>query len=163
VKTTDSSEGPAPLFDACAMPILKLAFIALRLFLRLSLGRRRRDKIDFLEEFWLDSNDSPSYLLIAHLYNFLNKNKKHKGVHLLKIYVPRYHYKYFCRMEKGDFLSGHEDHILARFAPKEGDVVVDIGAHIGRYTITSSRMVGNSGRVIAIEADRDTFQMPKKM
>jgi FkbM family methyltransferase len=59
-------------------------------------------------------------------------------------------------------MPGHEDHILARFIPKEGDTVIDIGAHIGRYTIVSSKMVGKTGKVVAIEADLDTFQILKR-
>jgi FkbM family methyltransferase len=151
-------EGPIPLFDVCTVLILKFSFISLRLFFRLLLGRQRRDKIYFLRRFWLDSRlDSPSYLLIARLYSLLNRNV----FPLLKIQVPRYHYQYFCRIEKGDFTPGHEDHILARFIPKEGDTVIDIGAHIGRYTI-SSKMVGKTGKVVAIEADLDTFQILKR-
>jgi FkbM family methyltransferase len=152
-------EGPIPLLDACAIPILKLSYISLRLFFRLVLGRKRRDKIHFLRKFWLDSRlDSPSYLLITRLYSLLNRDV----VHLLKIQVPRYHYRYFCRIEKGDFTPGHEDHILSRFTPKEGDTVIDIGAHIGRYTIVSSKLVGKTGKVVAIEADLDTFQLLKR-
>jgi FkbM family methyltransferase len=152
-------EGPIPLFDACTVLILKLSFISLRLFFRLLLGRQRRDKIHFLRRFWLDSRlDSPSYLLIARIYSLLNRDI----FPLLKIQVPRYHYQYFCRIEKGDFTPGHEEHILARFIPKEGDTVIDIGAHIGRYTIVSSKMVGKTGKVVAIEADLDTFQLLKR-
>jgi FkbM family methyltransferase len=132
---------------------------SLRLFFRLLLGRQRRDKIHFLGKFWLDSRlDSPSYLLIAFLHSLLNGD----GVHLVKIQVPRYHYQYFCRIEKGDFTPGHEDHILERFTPKEGDIVIDIGANIGRYTIVSSKLVGKTGKVVAIEADVDTFQLLKR-
>jgi hypothetical protein len=32
-------------------------------------------------------------------------------------------------------MTRHEDIIIQYFHPKEGDVVVDVGAHIGRYTI----------------------------
>ena len=153
----DSLEGPFPKFDACTILILNLPYLALRLLFRLLLGRQRRNKIRFLRKFRVKS---PSYLLIAGLYTLLNRNKD--VVHLLKIYVPRYHYQYFCRIEKGDFMPGHEDHILARFIPKEGDTVIDIGAHIGRYTIVSSKMVGKTGKVVAIEADMDTFQLLKR-
>jgi FkbM family methyltransferase len=156
--TTDSLEGPIPLLDACTMPILKLSYLTLRVFLRLLLGRQRRNKIHFLKKFWLDT--SPSYLLIARLHSFLYRNKD--DVHLLKIHVPGYDYKYFCRIEKGDFLPGHESHLLTRFTPKGGDTVIDIGAHIGRYTITSSKQVGNTGNVVAIEADPDNFQLLKR-
>ena len=156
--TIDSIEGPIPLLDACVMPLLRSSYLILRLFLRLLLGRRRRDKIHFLKKFWLDS--SPSYLLMARLHNLLGKNKDR--VHLLKIHMPKYHYKYFCRIEKGDFLPGHEEHLAQRFTPREGDTVIDIGAHIGRYTITSSKQVGSTGKVVAIEADPDNFQLLKR-
>ena len=156
--TIDSIEGPIPLLDACVMPLLRSSYLILRLFLRLLLGRRRRDKIHFLRKFWLDS--SPSYLLMARLHNLFGKNKDR--VHLLKIHMPKYHYKYFCRIEKGDFLPGHEEHLSQRFTPREGDTVIDIGAHIGRYTITSSKQVGSTGKVVAIEADPDNFQLLKR-
>jgi FkbM family methyltransferase len=97
---------------------------------------------------------------MAGSYRLLNRNKD--DVHLLKIHVTRHHYQYFCRIGKGDFLPGHEDHILARFSPKGGDIVVDIGAHIGRYTITSSKQVGDGGKVVAIEADPNNFQLLKR-
>jgi FkbM family methyltransferase len=49
-------------------------------------------------------------------------------------------------------MTKHEEEIIELFHPKEGDTVVDIGAHMGRYTITSSKSVGSSGKVIAVEA-----------
>jgi FkbM family methyltransferase len=157
--TTDSLEGPIPLVDAFTLPILKFSYITLRLLLRLLLGRQRRNKIHFLRKFWLENN-SPSYLLMARLHRFLHRNKD--DVNMLKIRVPRHHYQYFCRIGRGDFLPGHESYILTKFTPKEGDTVIDIGAHIGRYTITSSKQVGNTGKVVAIEADPDNFQLLKR-
>jgi FkbM family methyltransferase len=97
---------------------------------------------------------------MTHLHQFLHGNED--GVHLLKIQVPRHHYKYFCRIGKGDFLPEHEAHLVGRFTPKEGDIVIDIGAHIGLYTITSSKQVGNTGKVVAIEADPDNFELLKR-
>ena len=157
--TSDSLESPIPLIDAVTLPILKFSYITLRLFFKLLLGKQRRNKIYFLRKFWLD-NSSPSYMLMARLHRFLHRNKD--DIHLLKIRVPRDHYQYFCRIGKGDFLPGHESHIVGRFTPKEGDTVIDIGAHIGHYTIPSSKQVGNSGKVVAIEADPDNFQLLKR-
>jgi FkbM family methyltransferase len=97
---------------------------------------------------------------MVRLHNLFGKDKDR--VHLLKIHMPKYHYKYFCRIEKGDFLPGHEEHLSQRFTPREGDTVIDIGAHIGRYTITSSKQVGSTGKVVAIEADPDNFQLLKR-
>jgi FkbM family methyltransferase len=157
--TIDSLEGPVPIIDAFILPILGLSYLTLRLLFRLLLGQQRRNKIHFLRKFWLENN-SPSYLLMTRIHRFLHRNRD--DIHLLKIHVPRYHYQYFCRIGKGDFLPGHESHILTKFTPKEGDTVIDIGAHIGRYTITSSKQVGNTGKVLAIEADPDNFQLLKR-
>jgi FkbM family methyltransferase len=38
-----------------------------------------------------------------------------------------------------------------------GDVFVDIGANVGFYSLIASRIVGPSGRVVAIEAEPDTY------
>ena len=45
---------------------------------------------------------------------------------------------------------------------KLGDVFVDVGAHIGLMTIHGSRLVGEEGRVIALEADPETFKRLRK-
>jgi FkbM family methyltransferase len=37
------------------------------------------------------------------------------------------------------------------FTPKEGEVVLDIGANIGKYTFSSAKAVGKNGQVIAVE------------
>ena len=156
--TTDSLEGPIPLVDVITLPIFKLSFLTLRLLFKLLLGREKRNNIRFLRKFWLDT--SPSYLLMVRVHRFFHRNKD--DVNLLKIHVPKDHYQYYCRIGKGDFLPGHEGHIVGRFTPKEGDIVIDIGAHIGRYTITSSKQVGNTGKVVAIEADPDNFEILKR-
>src|SRR5437763_1822635 len=51
------------------------------------------------------------------------------------------------------------DDIIELFLPKDGDIVVDIGAHIGLYTIISSKRVGFNGKVIAIEAHPENFEI----
>jgi FkbM family methyltransferase len=42
------------------------------------------------------------------------------------------------------------------FKPKEDDIVVDCGAHVGKYTLPASKMVGG-GKVIAIEAHPENY------
>ena len=42
---------------------------------------------------------------------------------------------------------------------RSGDTVVDLGAHIGLYTVLMSRAVGPSGNVIALEPAPDTFRV----
>lgn len=40
-----------------------------------------------------------------------------------------------------------------------GDWVIDVGANVGHYTARLSRLVGSSGRVLAFEPVRDTFEL----
>ena len=63
---------------------------------------------------------------------------------------------------KYDFqiMTFHEDHIIEHnFTPKEGGIVIDVGAHIGPYTLIASRRVGLNGKVVAIEADSENFNI----
>jgi FkbM family methyltransferase len=127
--------------------------LSLRILLRVALGRRRRDRI-FIER-GFDFN------------TFLYKVFKVLGIGnsmLLRIHVPKYDYKFYCRINNREdlvFMTNHEEDIIEHFTPKEGDIVVDIGAHMGRYTIISSKRVGANGKVVAIEAHPSNFEMLK--
>lgn len=43
-----------------------------------------------------------------------------------------------------------------------GETVVDVGAHIGYYTLIAASIVGNKGKVYAFEPDPRNFQLLKK-
>ena len=48
---------------------------------------------------------------------------------------------------------------LAKREIRAGDVVVDVGAHIGYFTLLFARLVGERGRVYAFEPDPDNFAL----
>jgi FkbM family methyltransferase len=144
-----NSEG-ITLFDKCILFVLKIIYLGLRVVLRLVLGKKRRDRL-YVERgldfgvFWYKS------------FKFLRPGNST----LLKFRVPKYNYEFYCRINKDDFkiMTIHEDDIIEHFTPKQGDIVIDIGAHIGLYTIVSSKRVGTNGKVVAIEADPGNFEM----
>ena len=80
--------------------------------------------------------------------------------------VPKYGYKSYCRTWSNFndlmIMTVHEDDILQLFRPTKGDTVVDLGAYLGRYTLTSSNLVGENGKVIAIEGDPSHYEMLDK-
>jgi len=45
----------------------------------------------------------------------------------------------------------YESYIWKHLNLKKGDVFVDIGAHIGKYTVTAAKIVGDGGLVVSLE------------
>jgi tRNA G46 methylase TrmB len=71
--------------------------------------------------------------------------------------------KFFARRFGGLFLRPLRGIVwrmgyLGEYIPKEGDVVIDVGAYTGDTALIFSRLVGEKGRVIAFEPDSYCFQ-----
>jgi FkbM family methyltransferase len=132
---------------------IKLYYISSRILLWLALGKTRSKRLVLKRglDFGTLWNKS---------FRFWKRAKKDSE--LLKFKMPKYNFEFYCRKNKDDFqvMTYHEDDILEHhFTPSEGDVVVDIGAHIGKYAIIASKRVGANGKVIAIEADPGNFDI----
>jgi FkbM family methyltransferase len=146
------------LFDKFILNSLKVIYKGLRFLLRILLGKKRRDKLYAEKE--------------INFRDFLYNSIEFLGLDnslLIVFYVPKYDIKFCSRITRKveNFLihdvytsmSAHENDIVEHFSPKEGDIVIDVGAAFGFYTILASKRVGPSGKVIAIEAQHDSFEM----
>src|SRR5829696_3347330 len=145
------SEGVS-YYDKFLLFCVKLFYLSLRLVL-LVLGKKRRNRL-------IEERDLYFGSVWNRIYKLPLINKKDSA--LLKFKMPKYNYEFYCRNNKDDFqvMTFHEyDIIEHNFTPKNGDIVIDVGAHIGPYTLKASKLVGLNGKVVAIEAAPDNFDI----
>ncbi len=140
----------ATISDKFYLSFLKIIYRGIRFSFKIALGKKRTDM--FYTKRGINFKD------------FLYRSIKFLKIGdplMLEIYVPKHNYNIYCPLNKEDFIvmTRHEDDIIERFLPKQGDIVVDIGAHMGRYTIIGSKRVGAQGKVVAIEAHPENFEM----
>jgi FkbM family methyltransferase len=140
----------ATISDKFYLSFLKIIYRGIRFSFKIALGKKRTDM--FYTKRGINFKD------------FLYRSIKFLKIGdplMLEIYVPKHNYNIYCPLNKEDFIvmTRHEDDIIERFLPKQGDIVVDIGAHMGRYTIVGAKRVGAQGKVVAIEAHPGNFEM----
>jgi len=107
--------------------------------------------------------DVGRFPLIMKVYNLLYHFLKPKGIILLEIQGN----KMYVDMSdpvipKELYMTGiHEIEVTNLFKRivKEGMTVVDIGAHIGYYTLLAAGLVGENGRVFAFEPSPDNYSL----
>lgn len=51
---------------------------------------------------------------------------------------------------------------IKHYIPKKGDVIVDVGAFYGVFTVYASKLVGEGGKVIVFEPDEANYNLLKK-
>ena len=144
--------------------LIKTFYVALRIFLRIILGKTKREKLQFYHKL-----DVYVYSISFSFYFFMFLYKTIKicrlgNPSLVKIIVPKYNYKVYCNLTGDDYvnMTTKEEEIIEKFQPRDGEIVIDIGAHSGRYTLIATKRVGPKGKVIAIEADPKNFDMLNK-
>ena len=148
----------ARIFDKSILIFLRVIYLGSRVFLRIILGKEKRNRIYAERE--------------INFKDFLYRSIESLGLDkyvLLEFNVPKYDYKFYSLITRKienfliedmyNSMSAHEDDIIEHFSPKQGDIVVDIGAAFGFYTIISSKRVGTNGKVLAIEAHPSNFEM----
>jgi hypothetical protein len=154
--------GVMPILDKWIFFFLKIIYLGIRFSIKIALGKKRRDRLYVKRGIHFNDSFGPSFYFMSFLYKAIKFLRLGNPVSL-KISVPKYNYKVLCPIKKEEIINMtiREDDIIEHFTPKEGDVVVDIGANIGRYTIISSKRVGANGKVVAIEAHPGNFEMLK--
>ena len=125
------------------------------------------------DRFWLSR--SILLTLIKHPDSILNRTTTEAKKHFLSDYFP--HPIIIKTEDDIFFIARPKFDECARFLfakavakweplsiiqPKENDVIVDVGANVGYYTLRLSRMVGRNGQVFAIDADPKTCEVLKK-
>jgi FkbM family methyltransferase len=152
--------GVIPILDKWILFFFKIIYLGIRFSIKMALGRKRRDRIYVGLGIHFNDSFGPSFYIVSFLYKTIKFLRLGNPVSL-KINVPKYGYKVLCPIKKEEIVNMtiREDEIIEHFTPKQGDIVVDIGANIGRYTIISSKRVGTNGKVVAIEAHPGNFEM----
>ena len=152
--------GVIPILDKWILFFFKIIYLGIRFSVKMALGRKRRDRIYVGLGIHFNDSFGPSFYIVSFLYKTIKFLRLGNPVSL-KINVPKYGYKVLCPIKKEEIVNMtiREDEIIEHFTPKQGDIVVDIGANIGRYTIISSKRVGTNGKVVAIEAHPGNFEM----
>src|SRR5829696_6753140 len=152
--------GVMPILDKWIFFFLKIIYLGIRFSIKIALGKKRRDRLYVKRGIHFNDSFGPSFYFMSFLYKAIKFLRLGNPVSL-KISVPKYNYKVLCPIKKEEIINMtiREDDIIEHFTPKEGDVVVDIGANIGRYTIISSKRVGTKGKVVAIEAHPGNFEI----
>lgn len=83
------------------------------------------------------------------------------------VITKKYNHKMFLDNIDSLYLSVNKDWddfetTLLEKEIKKGDIVLDLGANIGFYTLILAKLVGKEGKVYAFEADSSNFEILKK-
>lgn len=128
--------------DKFSLHISKILFISTRFLIKIVLGKKKRDEIY-----------AKNYI------TFLSFLKKLRKTPLL---VKNHDGKFWCRPYDSDTLmisDNHEDFLQKKIEAKKNDIVIDIGANIGKYAIRCGNSVGEQGKVYAIEVEPKTYDI----
>jgi len=128
--------------DKIALLTAKIGFVCIRNLIRLVIGINRRNK-----------------LFRQYNFTFISILKR---IRKSSIIVKNHDGIFFCRPSETDVViiaDEHENFLREKFKPENGHIVIDLGAHVGKYAIRSGKMVGKEGKVIAVEAEPQSYEM----
>jgi len=119
----------------------KVRYISLRILLRIIIGKDRRD------EWWIKQ---PNHSWMSPITGKRLLIENEQG---LRFWIR-------ANTEDASIVSTKfESNVLKVFKPSIGDVVLDVGANVGKYSIHIADLVGAEGKVIALEPFNETFDI----
>ena len=151
------------VLDRAMIILFKFTFIVMRIFSIITFRKKKITYYQFQAKCHFKADVNFSFYLFMFIYKFINMLRL-GNPSLIKIHVHKYNYKVYCPATIDDFvnMTTREQEIIEHFNPKKNDTVVDIGAHLGRYALISSNLVGKEGKVISIEANPLVFEKLRK-
>jgi FkbM family methyltransferase len=111
--------------------------------------------------FWLAIlSQTPGFLRAR--FRFLDEKLARLNRFLAKNAIVKVDGVYFRLLDEESFITvfpEFEKFIDSYLKVKEGDVFLDVGAHIGKYTLSVASIMGKKGQVISIEPYPETYRV----
>ncbi len=83
----------------------------------------------------------------------------HEGL-ILYINDKKYYFEYsYLGIDISNLEISAIEGYFSRYLPKEGDIVIDVGAYRGVISLIMSKLVGEGGRVISFEPDPFNYKL----
>lgn len=130
------------LSDKISLLTAKIGFAGIRNLVRLVLGTNNRDS-----------------LFRKHNFSFISILKI---VRRSLLTVRNQDGVFLCRPYETDVIiiaDEHENFLKEKYQPENGNIIIDLGAHIGKYAIRSGKLVGKEGKVIVVEAEPNSYEI----
>jgi len=128
--------------------VANLEHKALHVLLRLYLTKKRRDKL--INQGILNSETIIRYFLGTHAFNLFN------SAHFLSFSGG---FRLVIAWQHTELPSVIQEMRESYLLPKEGDVVIDVGANYGFYSLVCSRLIGKEGSIIAFEPETRNYEV----
>lgn len=128
--------------DKASLITAKITFTIIRNLIKLLLGRAKRDQ-----------------LFRKHNISFISVLKHIRKKPLI---VKNKDGVFWCRPNETDIIiiaDEHENFLREKYKPNEGDVIIDLGAHIGKYAIRGGSLVGKEGKILAVEVEPNSYDL----
>ena len=101
-----------------------------------------------------------TFIKNVNFFSFVRKITKNRLFLIMPTFNPSI--QLYCRAghEMENLVYGeYEEHVKKTLKPKQEEIVVDVGAHLGEYSLEVAKQVH---KVIAIEANNEIFELLKK-